>query len=96
MVSYVFRCGDGCPDIRRNFSMFDRPNMIVCPVCGHNARHVIGNPNVSTADSVAMALHDSTRASADRPAVVTSLPRTHRRSPRPSTAAAGHRALPRP
>jgi hypothetical protein len=76
--------------------MFDRPDQIACPVCGSTARYMIGSPNLRAADSVAMALHDATRASADRPAVVSRPPGTRRQSPRPTTANPSHRALPRP
>ncbi|OJZ63349.1 zinc ribbon domain-containing protein [Mycolicibacterium diernhoferi] len=50
--------------------MNDRPDVIDCPTCAGPARRMIAAPNLGRSGA-AMALQDATRATADRPAVVT-------------------------
>jgi hypothetical protein len=93
LVLYVFRCESGCGTTTGRYSMTARPDVIDCPSCGGAARRMISSPNLGRADKSAMALQDSTRATADRPAVVTSPapPRRQKVSSNPL-----HQKLPRP
>ncbi|MCV7067568.1 zinc ribbon domain-containing protein [Mycolicibacterium farcinogenes] len=72
MVLYEFRCESGCGVTEQMHSMHARPDVIECSSCGAAARRLISSPNLGRADRSAMALQDATRATADRPAVVTS------------------------
>ncbi|MEN4399475.1 zinc ribbon domain-containing protein [Mycolicibacterium senegalense] len=91
---YVFRCASGCSSIERGYSMNARPDAIDCPSCGAPARRMISSPNLSRADTSAMALQDATRATADRPAVTSGPPPGGRRQI--VTANPLHQKLPRP
>ena len=71
-----------------------RPDAIDCPDCGGPARRMISSPNLGRGPSTAMALQDTTRASADRPAVVSGLPSGGRRQK--ITTNPLHQKLPRP
>lgn len=94
MILYVFRCEAGCGTTQRMHSMHSRPDVVDCPDCGGAARRMMAAPHLGGAGAAAMALHDATRATADRPAVVTAPPpATHRR---PVSANPLHRKLPRP
>ncbi|MGV9798096.1 zinc ribbon domain-containing protein [Mycobacterium sp. NPDC003449] len=70
-----------------------RPDTIECPICLGVARRRIGAPNLGRTGA-AMTLQDATRASADRPAVVTGPPASPGR--RRVTANPLHQKLPRP
>ncbi|MGE2691985.1 zinc ribbon domain-containing protein [Mycolicibacterium pulveris] len=74
--------------------MLSRPDVVECPQCLGEARRRIATPHLARADSTAMALHDATRATADRPAVVTAPPPPPRRQK--FTTNPLHRKLPRP
>jgi hypothetical protein len=76
------------------FSMSVRPDVIDCPDCRGPARRTIAAPNLGRGGSTAMALQDTTRASADRPAVVAGPPRGGRRQK--VTTNPLHQKLPRP
>ncbi|WP_299573253.1 zinc ribbon domain-containing protein [uncultured Williamsia sp.] len=93
MPLYVFRCA-ACPDVDRAFSMAAVPDEIDCATCGAPARRVI--TTVATgADPGTTRLLDATRATADRPAVVSAIP--GRTAPvRRVTTDPRHRRLPRP
>jgi putative FmdB family regulatory protein len=94
MPTYSFRCEQDCPDFTAQFPMTAIPDQQPCPGCGSAARRRIGNPSLGAGDTSAMRLHDATRASADNPAVVKSLPASSRRTP--VTTDPLHRRLPRP
>jgi putative FmdB family regulatory protein len=80
MVLYAFRCESGCGTTQQMHSMADRPDTVECPTCTGAARRTIAAPHLGRAGSTAMALQDATRATADRPAVVTApSPQTRRR-----------------
>ncbi|WP_273735962.1 zinc ribbon domain-containing protein [Mycolicibacterium septicum] len=71
-----------------------RPDVIDCPDCRGPARRTIAAPNLGRGGSTAMALQDTARASADRPAVVAGPPRG---GPRQKvTTNPLHQKLPRP
>ncbi|MDQ2638785.1 MAG: zinc ribbon domain-containing protein [Actinomycetota bacterium] len=74
--------------------MQSRPDVVECPRCLGEARRTIASPHLGRAGSTAMALQDATRATADRPAVVTALPPSPRRQK--ITTNPLHRKLPRP
>jgi hypothetical protein len=76
------------------FSMSVRPDVIDCPDCRGPARRTIAAPNLGRGGSTAMALQDTTRASADRPAVVAGPPPGGRRQK--VTTNPLHQKLPRP
>jgi putative FmdB family regulatory protein len=71
MVLYAFRCESGCGTTKQMHSMDDRPDVVECPTCRGAARRTIAAPHLGRGGSTAMALQDATRATADRPAVVT-------------------------
>jgi hypothetical protein len=75
-------------------SMHNRPDVVRCPDCGGSARRTMAAPHLGATGGAAMALQDATRATADRPAVVSTPPGATRR--RPVSANPLHRKLPRP
>lgn len=73
MATYGYRCTtDGPFDLVA--AMGTAPQTGTCPHCSAPARRVWTAPRLSTADPRRMALVDSTKATAERPDVVTSLP----------------------
>lgn len=92
--TYVFRCGQGCPDFTEQHSMAVVPDDVPCPSCRSQAKRRIGAPALGAGSSPGMRIQDATRATADRPDVVGSLPASRRRAP--VTANPLHRKLPRP
>lgn len=95
MVLYVFRCESGCGTIKQLYSMSSRPDVIECPGCNSAARRLISAPNIGRG-GVGMALQDATRATADRPAVVSSPTPGARRRQQKITTNPLHQKLPRP
>ncbi len=91
MPTYEFRCSS-CGPFDAVFSMRDVPDATTCR-CGAPARRGITAPRLGSGASGAMRLLDATKATADRPAVVSAPPgRTgggapsdprHARLPRP-------------
>ncbi|MGA5544299.1 zinc ribbon domain-containing protein [Mycobacterium sp. NPDC051198] len=79
---------------KKMYSMSARPDAIDCPNCRGPARRTIAAPNLGRGGSSAMALQDATRATADRPAVVTGSPPAGRRQS--VTTNPLHQKLPRP
>lgn len=73
--------------------MHSRPDAVECPDCGGPARRMMAAPNLGVRGA-AMALQDATRATADRPGVVTAPPAAASR--RPVSTNPLHRTLPRP
>ncbi|MUL65648.1 hypothetical protein BOO86_14310 [Mycobacterium sp. CBMA 234] len=94
MPTYAFRCGQGCPDFTEQHPMAVVPDAAECPGCRQQARRRIGAPALGTGATTAMRLQDATRATADKPGVVRSLPQNARPT-RVSTNPL-HRKLPRP
>ncbi|MGE2713646.1 FmdB family zinc ribbon protein [Mycolicibacterium litorale] len=95
LILYAFRCEAGCGTTQRMYSMNDRPDVVDCPDCGGPARRRMASPNLGGTGGAAMALQDATRATADRPAVVSAPPPATARR-RPVSANPLHRNLPRP
>ncbi|MDV3127998.1 zinc ribbon domain-containing protein [Mycobacterium sp. 21AC1] len=76
--------------------MQSRPDVIECPGCTGSARRTIAAPHLGRSGGTAMALQDATRATADRPAVVTgSPPSTRRQQVQKVTTNPLHQKLPR-
>jgi putative FmdB family regulatory protein len=94
MPTYAYRCEQGCPDFTARFPMSAIADQQPCPECGATARRTMGSPALGAGNSAAMRLQDSTRASADNPAVVSSLPPSRRRTPVSTNPL--HRRLPKP
>jgi hypothetical protein len=76
------------------YPMSARPDAIDCPDCRGPARRTVAAPNLGRGASTAMTLQDTTRASADRPAVVAGPPSGTRRQK--VTTNPLHQKLPRP
>jgi putative FmdB family regulatory protein len=95
MPTYVFRCEQGCPDLTERHAMAEVPDGLACPNCGATARRTVGAPALGIGRSAAMRLQDRTRATADRPDVITAIPPTQRKGAAVTTNPL-HRRLPRP
>ncbi|MFI8566084.1 FmdB family zinc ribbon protein [Rhodococcus sp. NPDC078407] len=95
MPTYSFRCAQRCAPVEQRFSMADAPSAVTCPECGRTATRQISSPALGRGNSAAMKAHDASRATADTPAVVSSLPQQGRSSSRTTTNPL-HRRLPRP
>ncbi|KNA90561.1 zinc ribbon domain-containing protein [Gordonia sp. w5E2] len=95
MPTYVFRCRQACDDVEQVHSMLTVPDDVECPVCSERARRIVTAARLGVGDSAAMRAHDATRATADAPTVVSSVPGSPRRST-PVTTNPLHRRLPRP
>ncbi|MGB2720169.1 MAG: FmdB family zinc ribbon protein [Rhodococcus sp. (in: high G+C Gram-positive bacteria)] len=95
MPTYSFRCAQRCDPVEQSFSMADVPSEVTCPECGEAAGRKISSPALGRGSSAAMKAHDASRATADTPAVVSSLPPAGRSAPR-TTSNPLHRRLPRP
>lgn len=73
MATYGYRCTqDGPFDVTAPIGT--APAAAPCPRCAGTGRRVFTAPRLSTADPRRMALIDATKATADRPAVVDSVP----------------------
>lgn len=94
MPTYAYRCGQGCRDFTELHPMATVPDVVCCPNCDGQARRKVGAPSLGIGSTTAMRLHDGTRATADSPDVVRSLPASGRRAQ--VTANPLHRKLPRP
>lgn len=96
MVTYEYTCDDHGPT-EVNLPMGTAPATGSCRVCEQPARRVFARPMVSTSDQTALRIIDSTKATSDRPMVVTSLPPTRRsRSQPPASLNPLLKKLPRP
>ncbi|MCH5642964.1 zinc ribbon domain-containing protein [Gordonia sp. ABSL49_1] len=95
MPTYVFRCAAGCDDITQQHSMAQVPDAIECPLCAARARRVIGAPALGVGNTAGMRAQDATRATADRPHVVSIVPSSSGRGA-PASSNPLHRKLPRP
>ncbi|CAB4835118.1 MAG: zinc ribbon domain-containing protein [Actinobacteria bacterium] len=82
MVTYQYNCElDGPTEIDR--PMGEATQTTECPVCHQQAQRVFSMPLVSAVDQKRMKLIDSTKATSDRPEVVTSIPNDGRRKTQP-------------
>ncbi|MGV9673136.1 MULTISPECIES: FmdB family zinc ribbon protein [unclassified Gordonia (in: high G+C Gram-positive bacteria)] len=95
MPTYVFRCAGHCADVEQVHTMASVPDAVDCAHCGGVASRIIGSPALGVGNTAAMRLQDTTRASADRPAVVSAVPRRGRGTT-PISTNPMHRRLPRP
>ncbi|MCZ4517113.1 zinc ribbon domain-containing protein [Rhodococcus ruber] len=95
MPTYSFRCAQRCAPVEQRFTMADVPGEVLCPECGEAAARQISSPALGRGNSAAMKAHDASRATADTPTVVSSIPATGRASS-PTTSNPLHRRLPRP
>lgn len=96
MVIYQYCCDQDGP-YEVSLPMGTAPKVIPCPRCEGNARRAFSSPMVSQVDQRAMRLIDSTKATSDRPHVVTSIPAGAGRSRQPMAPAnPALRRLPRP
>ncbi|WP_346772342.1 FmdB family zinc ribbon protein [Rhodococcoides fascians] len=93
--TYSFRCTQRCEPVEQRFSMADVPSQVTCPECGETAARRISSPALGRGNSAAMKAHDASRATADSPTVVTSIPQQGRAAS-PTTSNPLHRRLPRP
>ena len=83
MVTYEYTCDDhGLTEV--NLPMGTAPATGSCRVCDQPARRVFARPMISTANQTAMRIIDSTKATSDRPDVVSSIPPTRRRRSQPT------------
>lgn len=73
MVTYQFTCDEDGPT-EVSLPMGTAPGSLPCPRCGGSARRVFSSPMVSHGSQRAMRIIDSTKATSDRPQVVTSIP----------------------
>ena len=82
MVTYQYACEvDGLTDVRS--PMGTATDTITCPSCSQPAKRVYSMPLVSAVDQKRMKLIDSTKATSDRPEIVTSIPNDGRRRTQP-------------
>ena len=98
VANYTYRCAEHGP-AEHSFPVGTAPQHAECPRCGALARRVYSSPSLSSADPRRMGVIDSTKASADRPEVVTSIPRGGRINSKPTPMAPPDprlRKLPRP
>ncbi|OZD06974.1 hypothetical protein CH275_07140 [Rhodococcus sp. 06-235-1A] len=95
MPTYSFRCARRCAPVEQRFTMADVPGEVPCPECGGAAARLISSPALGLGNSAAMKAHDASRATADTPTVVSSLPPSGRSATR-TTSNPLHRRLPRP
>lgn len=73
MATYEYTCPDhGLTEV--SLPMGSAPVSLDCPECGAPARRVYSSPRVSSVDATRMGLIDATKATAEQPAVVTSIP----------------------
>lgn len=83
MPTYEFSC-DEHGRTEDFFSMGDAPNAVPCPECGADSRRVFSSPMISAVDQRRMNLIDSTKATADAPQVVSSIPSGGRINSKPT------------
>ena len=73
VAAYQYCCPvDGLTEV--NLPMGRAPGRTPCPSCGEAARRVFTTPMVRRGDQQARRLIDSTKATSDRPEVVTAIP----------------------
>lgn len=78
MAIYEYRCTEhGITEAP--FPMGSAPPSVPCDECGDDAPRSYSSPMVSAVDQRRMGLIDSTKATSDRPDVVTSIPSDGRR-----------------
>lgn len=73
MATYEYSCAEhGMTEV--DLPMGTAPQSLDCPDCGAPAKRVYSSPMVSSVDQGRMKLIDSTKATADVPQVVSSVP----------------------
>lgn len=83
MATYEYSCADhGMTEV--DLPMGTAPQSVECPECKEPAKRVYSSPMVSSVDQGRMKLIDSTKASADTPEVVSSVPRGGRINSKPT------------
>ena len=83
MARYSYTCEDhGATEVA--LPIGTAPQQLDCPQYGEVARRVYSSPMLSAVDRNRMSLIDSTKETADRPEVVTSIPRGGRINSRPT------------
>ncbi|MCX6482350.1 MAG: zinc ribbon domain-containing protein [Mycobacterium sp.] len=83
MARYSYSCDDhGLAEV--SFPIGTAPQERDCPQCDQPAKRVYSSPMLSAVDHQRMNLIDSTHETADRPEVVTSIPRGGRINSRPT------------
>lgn len=94
MATYEYRCDEhGAFDVQ--LRMGTAPSSSSCPVCGEEAPRVPSLPLVRRVPRGARSAIERSEASADAPAVVSTLP-AHRKDPVHVTRDPRHHSLPRP
>lgn len=78
MPTYEYSC-DSHGAIEVVAPMGEALESVDCDLCGASARRVFSSPRLSSADPKRMAVIDSTKATSDKPDVVSSLPTEGRR-----------------
>ena len=94
MPTYTHRCPT-CGEFEQVRPMADAGTPVSCPACGTAASRVFGAPALRGVDPAMRRALDASAASADAPAVVSSVPGRSRRAT-PVTRDPRHQALPRP
>nr|WP_230593027.1 MULTISPECIES: zinc ribbon domain-containing protein [unclassified Rhodococcus (in: high G+C Gram-positive bacteria)] len=94
MPTYTFRCSGGCEPTEEQHPMNHIPLEVPCHICSTSARRTISAPALGRGNTREMRLHDATRATAESPSTVRSLPGGGAR--RSSSTNPLHRKLPRP
>ncbi len=96
MALYQYACDDDGP-FDATAPIGTAPALLPCPACRNPSRRVFTAPRLSRASGPAFAAIERAERSASAPDVVTSLPPSARRTPRPGPAASpALRKLPRP
>ena len=98
MPTYEFSCADH-GRTEAVYPMGDAPATVDCPECGAESKRVYSSPMISAVDQQRMGLIDSTKATADAPQVVSSIPSGGRINSRPTPMAPPDprlKKLPRP
>ncbi|MFM8240438.1 MAG: zinc ribbon domain-containing protein [Actinomycetota bacterium] len=98
MPTYEFSC-ENHGRTEEFFSMGNAPASVPCPDCGADSRRVFSSPMISAVDERRMGLIDSTKATADAPQVLSSVPSGGRINSRPTPMAPPDprlKKLPRP
>ena len=97
LVSYQYRCDEHGPtDV--DLPMGTAPAHSPCHVCASPARRAFASPMITSGDQNARRLIEATRATSDRPDVVTTIPAASGRRRKSPTAPPNPllRTLPRP
>jgi putative FmdB family regulatory protein len=94
MTTYAFRCRD-CGPFDARYPVGTAPDRSTCPECAGPSMRLITAPGISGGRNPYRSAVERSKASADAPQVVSSLPKSGRR-PVPVSSNPLHRKLPRP